>query len=61
MGSSHKPYSFMNESMLARLHISHEAFMAILRDANKRVLDHWIVGKEGYCSFVESRLMPIFQ
>jgi DNA repair protein RadC len=23
-----------------------------------RVLDHLIVGKEGYCSFVESRLMP---
>ena len=28
------------------------------RTIDLRVLDHLIVGKEGYCSFVESRLMP---
>jgi DNA repair protein RadC len=28
------------------------------RTIDLRVLDHIIVGKEGYCSFVESRLMP---
>ena len=28
------------------------------RTIDLRVLDHIIVGKEGYCSFLESRLMP---
>jgi len=28
------------------------------RTIDLRVLDHLIVGKEGYCSFVESRLLP---
>ncbi len=29
------------------------------RTIDLRVLDHIIVGKEGYCSFLESRLMPM--
>ncbi|MFH1757727.1 MAG: DNA repair protein RadC [Pseudomonadota bacterium] len=29
------------------------------RTIDLRVLDHIIVGKEGYCSFLESRLMPL--
>lgn len=29
------------------------------RTIDLRVLDHIIVGKEGYCSFMESRLMPV--
>jgi DNA repair protein RadC len=29
------------------------------RTIDLRVLDHIIVGKEGYCSFLESRLMPV--
>jgi hypothetical protein len=32
--------------------------MDAARTIDLRVLDHLIVGKEGYCSFVESRLMP---
>mgnify|MGYP000353809071 CR=1 FL=1 len=32
--------------------------MEAARTIDLRVLDHLIVGKEGYCSFVESRLMP---
>jgi hypothetical protein len=38
--------------------LPHEAFMVIFLNAKNWVLDHLIVGKEGYCSFVESRLMP---
>jgi DNA repair protein RadC len=29
------------------------------RTIDLRILDHIIVGKEGYCSFLESRLMPM--
>ena len=34
------------------------SLMEAARTIDLRVLDHLIVGKEGYCSFVESRLMP---
>ena len=35
------------------------ALMDAARTIDLRVLDHIIVGKEGYCSFLESRLMPV--
>jgi len=34
------------------------AIVEAARTMDIRVLDHIIVGKEGYCSFVEARLMP---
>ncbi len=34
------------------------SLMEAARTIDLRVLDHLIVGQEGYCSFVESRLMP---
>jgi DNA repair protein RadC len=35
------------------------SLMEAARAIDLRVLDHIIVGKEGYCSFAESRLLPV--